>query len=157
MVTGLHGSHTMSCATPIAPPSGHILYQHHREIEGACLALLGAGYSGEPGEIARAWGEIEHQLYDHMMAEEHFLFPAYQHDEPENAQALRDQHACLRELALEIGVAVQLGALRMEQIQRFVMGLRAHSRLEEMTLYWWADRHVPDAECHRMHDYLAAG
>jgi hypothetical protein len=147
----------MSHATPIAPPSGRILHQHHREIEEACRALLGAGYAGVPGELTRSWGEIEHQLYDHMMAEEHFLFPAYQEDEPDNAQALRDQHARLRKLAREIGIAVQLHIIRMEQIERFVSALRAHGRLKEMTLYWWADHHVSDAECHRMHDYLAAG
>jgi len=146
----------MSHAIPSAPPSGQLLDQHHHEIEGACLALLGAGCSGEPGELIRCWGEIEYQLYDHMMAEEHFLFPAYQHDEPENAQQLREQHARLRELAFEIGVAVELHTIRMEQLQAFVAALRAHGRLEEASLYRWADRHVPDDARHRMHDYLAA-
>lgn len=146
----------MSSASPSAPPSGHILDQHHREIEEACLAILGAGLAGEPDELTRRWGEIEHQLFDHMMAEEHFLFPAYQHDEPENAQDLRDQHARLRELALEIGVAVQLHTIRMEQLQAFVAALRAHGQREEASLYRWADRHVSDAERHRMHGHLAA-
>ncbi|HEX8109157.1 MAG TPA: hemerythrin domain-containing protein [Kofleriaceae bacterium] len=143
--------------TSRVPPSGQLLDQHHREIEEACLALLGAGYAGEPCELTRRWGEIEHQLYDHMMAEEHFLFPAYQRDEPENAQDLRDQHARLRALALEIGVAVQLHTVRMEQIQAFVAVLRAHGQREEASLYRWADRHLADDERHRMHDYLAAG
>jgi hypothetical protein len=157
--TGLqHRSYTMPHApTPGAPPSGHLLDQHHREIEEACLALLGAGYAGEPGELARGWGEIEHQLYDHMMAEEHFLFPAYQQEEPENAQDLRDQHALLREQALDIGVAVQLHTVRMEQIQAFVAALRAHAQREEASLYRWADRHLADDERHRMHEYVAAG
>lgn len=122
------------------PLIGHILDHHHREIEEACLALLGAGFAGEPCDLVRCWGEIEHQLHDHMAAEEQFLLPAYQHDEPENAQDLRDQHARLRELALEIGVAVQLHTVRMEQIQAFVAALRAHARCEEASLYRWADR-----------------
>jgi len=147
----------MRHATPCAPPSGQLLDQHHREIEAACLALLGPGCTGEPGELTRSWGEIEHQLYDHMMAEEHFLFPAYQHEEPDNAQDLRDQHALLRDLALEIGIAVQLHIVRVEQIQAFVTALRAHAQCEKAWLYCWADRHVPDDECHQMHQYLAAG
>ncbi len=144
-------------ATPSPPPIGHILDQHHREIEEACLELLGACCAGDPSDLARRWGEIEHQLYDHMMAEEHFLFPAYQRDDPENAQDLRDQHALLRELALDLGVAIQLHTVRMEQIQAFVAALRAHAQCEEASLYRWADRHVSDDERHRMHEYLAAG
>jgi hypothetical protein len=139
-----------------SPPIGQILDQHHREIEEACLGLLGAGPTDERSELVRPWREIGHKLYNHMMAEEHFLFPAYQHDEPENAQQLREQHARLRELAFEIGVAVELQTIRMEQLQAFVAALRAHGRLEEASLYRWADRHVPDDARHRMHDYLAA-
>lgn len=142
--------------TSSPPPIGHILDQHHREIEEACLALLGACFAGDPSDLARRWGEIEHQLYDHMMAEEHFLFPAYQRDDPENAQDLRDQHALLRELALDLGVAIQLHTVRMEQIQAFVAALRAHGQCEEASLYRWADRHVSDDERHRMREYLAA-
>jgi hemerythrin superfamily protein len=143
-------------ATP-SPPIGHVLDQHHREIEEACLALLGASFAGDPCELARCWGEIEHQLSDHMTAEEHFLFPAYQHAEPENAQDLRDQHALLREQALEIGIAVQLHTVRMEQIQAFIAALRAHAQREEASLYRWADRHTSNDERHRMRVHLAAG
>ena len=139
------------------PPSGHILGQHHFEIEQACLALLDACCTGDPSEIARRWREMEFQLYDHMMAEEHFLFPAYQHDEPENAQDLRDQHARLREQALELGIAIELHTVDAEQIQAFVAALRDHDKREEASLYCWADRHLADDQCHRMRDYLAAG
>lgn len=138
------------------PSSGHILDQHHREIEEACLVLLGACCTGDSGELARSWGEIEHQLYDHMMAEEHFLFPAYQREEPENAQDLRDQHARLRDQAMELGIAVELHTVHAEQIQAFVAALRYHDQREEASLYRWADRHLADHERHQMRDYLAA-
>src|SRR5262249_20871056 len=127
-------------AKPIPPPIGHVLDQHHREIEEACLELLAAGFADEPSDLTRRWGDIEHQLYDHMMAEEHFLFPAYEHADPGNAQVLRAQHRRLREQALEIGVAVELHTVRMAQIEAFVAGLRAHARCEEAGLYGWADR-----------------
>jgi hemerythrin superfamily protein len=147
----------MPRAANLSPPSsGHILDQHHREIEETCLVLLGTCYAGNRSELARRWGEIEHQLYDHMMAEEHFLFPAYQHDEPENAQDLRDQHARLREMAMELGIAVELHTVHAEQIQAFVAALRDHDKREEESLYRWADRHMADDQCYRMRDYLAA-
>ncbi|HEX3758460.1 MAG TPA: hemerythrin domain-containing protein [Kofleriaceae bacterium] len=119
--------------------------------------MVAAGFADEPGELIRQWGDIEHQLYDHMMAEEHFLFPAYQRDEPENAQVLRAQHARLRDHAMQIGVAVELQAVRMEQIEAFLAELQAHARCEEAALYRWADRHVADDDRHRMREYLAAG
>jgi hemerythrin superfamily protein len=144
-------------ATPSSLPIGHVLDQHHREIDEACLALLSAGFACDPCDLARRWGEIDHQLNDHMTAEEHFLFPAYQRAEPESAQDLRDQHARLREQALEIGIAVELHTVRMEQIQAFVAALRAHAQREEVSLYRWADRHASDDERHRMRDYLATG
>jgi hypothetical protein len=143
-------------ANPPPPSSGHILGQHHLEIEEACLALLDACCTGDPGEIARAWGEIEFQLYDHMMAEEHFLFPAYQQDEPENAQDLRDQHARLRDLVVELGVALQLRTVHLAQIEAFVGALRDHEEREDASLYRWADGHLADDERHQMRDYLAA-
>ena len=157
MDTGLQQTTVMlhDATTPSPLPIGRILDQHHREIDEACQALLAAGFADEPGDLTRQWSAIEHQLYDHMMAEEHFLFPAYGAAEPENAQVLRGQHARLREQALEIGVAVQLHAARLEQIQAFVAELRAHARCEEAALYGWADHHVAEDDRHRMRDYLA--
>lgn len=147
----------MPHAANLPPPSsGHILGQHHFEIEEACLALLDACCRGDPSEIARSWGEIEFQLYDHMMAEEHFLFPDYQHDEPENAQDLRDQHARLRDLAVELAVALQFRTVHLAQIEAFVAALRDHEEREEASLYRWADGHLADDERHQMRDYLAA-
>lgn len=123
-------------------PVGQLLDQHHREIEDACLAILSAGFADEPRDLARVWGDVEHKLLDHMMAEEQFLLPAYQRVDPENAQDLRDQHARLRERAYEIGVAIQLHTIRCEQLQQFVADLRAHARNEEASLYRWADQHL---------------
>ena len=138
------------------PSSGHILGHHHLEIEEACLALLDACCTGDPGKIARSWREFEFQLYDHMMAEEHFLFPAYQYDEPENARDLRDQHARLRDLVVELGVALQLHTIHLAQIEAFVAALRDHEEREDASLYRWADHHLADGERHQMRDYLAA-
>jgi iron-sulfur cluster repair protein YtfE (RIC family) len=143
--------------TPTPPRIGHVLDQHHREIEAACIALVTDGFTDEPGDLTRLWGDIEHHLYDHMMAEEHFLFPAYQQADPENAQVLREQHARLRQHAMQIGVAAELHAVRVEQIEAFLADLRAHAQCEEAALYRWADRHVAADDRHRMRDYLAAG
>ena len=136
------------------PAIGQILGQHHREIEDACLAILSAGFADEPRDLTRRWSEVEHQLLDHMTAEEHLLLPAYQRADPENAQDLRDQHARLRERAFDIGIAIQLHTIRCEQLQQFVAELRAHARNEEASLYRWADQHLGDDEHHRLRAWL---
>jgi len=135
-------------------PIRHVLDQHHREIEEACLAILSAGFAGEPRDLAQRWSAIEHQLADHMAAEEHLLLPAYQREDPENAQDLRDQHAWLRERAFEIGVAIQLHTVRCEQLQEFVAELRDHARNEEVSLYRWAERHLTEGQRHRLRAWL---
>lgn len=137
-------------------PVGRVLAQHHREIEEACLAIMSAGFADQPRDLVACWRDVEHQLFDHMMAEEEFLFPAYQRAEPENAQDLRDQHAWLREHAFEIGVAIELHTIRIEQLRQFVNELRAHARNEEASLYSWAERHVPGDQARRIGDWLAA-
>lgn len=141
-------------AFPCAPPLGHVADQHHREIEEACLSLIAAGLADEPGEMAKRWMIIERQLFDHMSAEEHLVLPAYHHAEPENAQRLREQHARLREQALEIGVAIQLHTVRLAQLRAFVAALREHASCEEASMYRWAERHVPEDLRHRMCAWL---
>lgn len=129
-------------ATTDSLPLGHLMGQHYREIEETCLAVLGAGLADDPRDLVQCWSAVEHQLVDHMMAEERFLLPSYQRTDPETAQALRDQHARLRDRASEIGIAIQLHTIRCEQLEDFVAELRAHARDEEASLYRWADRQL---------------
>lgn len=142
--------------TTDGPAVGHVLRQHHGEIEEACLALIRAGIHSATVDLTRSWGDIELQLIDHMMAEEHFLLPSYQRDEPGRTQDLRDQHTWLRERAREIAIAIQLHSIRIEQLYEFAAELRAHAAYEERSLYRWADRAVPAEERRRLNDWLAA-
>jgi hemerythrin superfamily protein len=93
---------------------------------------------------------IERELLEHMAAEERMVFPAYQQAEPETAQDLRDQHAALRERALEIGVAIQLHTIRSAQLQRFIDEMCAHARHEEASLYRWAQGNLDASHRHTL-------
>jgi hypothetical protein len=121
---------------------GDLLGTHHREVEKACLEIMSAALTDDPRDLALRWRTIEQQLVGHMAAEEHLLMPAFQRAEPQNAHDLRGQHAVLRDHAFEIGVAVQLHAIRCEQLQDFVEELRAHAHREQATLYRWAQDHL---------------
>lgn len=123
-------------------PVDDVLGTHHHQIEAACLAIMSAGFTGDSRDLASRWRDIERELLEHMAAEERLLLPAYQRADPENAQDLRDDHAVLRERALEIGVAIQLHTIRCEQLQHFVEALRAHAHREEVGMYRWAQDHV---------------
>ena len=62
--------------------------------------------------------------------------------DPEEAVALLREHGQIRELLLELGVAVDLHAIRFEQSRRFIDMLRAHADREDRLLYRWADERL---------------
>ncbi|HET7503496.1 MAG TPA: hemerythrin domain-containing protein [Kofleriaceae bacterium] len=127
-----------------------VLGAHHREIEAECFEIMSAGFADEPRDLTMRWAKVERELLEHMAAEERLIFPAYQHADPENAQDLRDEHAVLREHALEIGIAIQLHTIRCEQLQQFVDELRAHAVHEEASVYRWAQTHLDRSRRHTL-------
>jgi hemerythrin superfamily protein len=133
-------------------PSGPVsdaLTTHHREIEAACLEIMAAGYTDDPRDLTLRWRVIERELLAHMATEEQLLLPAYERAEPEIAQALRADHAALRARAMELAVAIQLHAVRVEQLRAFVDALRAHAAREETSLYLWTQANLPLDHDHR--------
>ncbi|HET7502250.1 MAG TPA: hemerythrin domain-containing protein [Kofleriaceae bacterium] len=129
---------------------GDVLGAHHRDIEDRCLALM-SRCGADARSLVRRWEKIEHELFEHMAAEERMVFPAYQRADARNARDLLDEHTVLRERALEIGIAIHLGTIRSEHLQRFVDHLRAHARHEDVSLYRWAQRNLDHNERHALH------
>lgn len=144
-----HGQ-SLSCSTLACHPVDDVLGAHHREIEAACLEIMSAAFADDARDLSSRWGTVERELAEHMAAEERMVFPAYQQADPGNAQTLRDEHAVLREHAFAIGVAIQLHAIRCEQLQRFVDELRAHARHEEASLYCWAQGNLDPGHRHTL-------
>jgi hypothetical protein len=132
---------------------GDVLGAHHRDIEDRCLALLSrTGRTRDDARgLTRRWEQLEHALFEHMAAEERMVFLAYQRADARDARHLLDEHSTLRERALEIGIAIHLGTLRSEHVQRFVDQLRAHARHEDASLYRWAQRNLDHKERHALH------
>jgi len=143
-----HGQ-SVSC-TLACYPVDDVLGAHHLEIEAECLEIMSACFTDDPRDLTLRWGKVECELLEHMAAEEHMVFPDYQRADPENAQDLRDEHAVLREHALELGIAIQLHTIRREQLQLFVDQLRAHARHEEATLYRWAQGNLDASHRHTL-------
>lgn len=125
----------------------------HRHLDEVLGRLLGALAANAPD--ARAlWDELDRDLSSHMAAEERFVLPSFMRVDPEEAVALLDEHGRIREMLLELGVAVDLHALRVEQARRFIEMLLAHADREDRLLYRWADerldRNLVDAARHHL-------
>ena len=145
----LHGesssSETLACSSV-----DDVLGAHHREIEAGCFEIMSAGFADDARDLTSRWAKVEREFHEHMAAEERIVFPDYQLANPENAQALRDEHAALREHALELGVGIELHTIRCEQLAEFVDALRAHARHEEATLYRWAQGNLDPSRRHTL-------
>lgn len=120
-----------------------LLLDHHAEIESACLELMGAAFVDDPPTLAIRWNAFEHNLLDHIATEEKLLIPAYQTDEPEQAQEIRADHILLRDMLERVAIDVELHVIRIERLKELVELLRAHAHHEETTLYPWTQHHVP--------------
>jgi hemerythrin superfamily protein len=119
-----------------------LLLDHHAEIDASCLELMGAAFVDDPPTLARRWRVFEHQLLDHMAAEEELLIPTYQLTSPEQAQELRADHILLRDILERVALDVELHTIRIERLKELVGLLRAHAHREELTMYPWIQRHL---------------
>jgi len=126
-------------------PTGDTLFavmtDSHERLERVFDQLLEALAANAPD--ARAlWTELDHGLLAHMEAEERFMLPELAKVDRDEAIALVQEHGTLREQLLELGVAVDLHCIRLEQSRAFVETLRAHAGREERLLYRWADQRL---------------
>lgn len=118
------------------------LVRSHDELRALLLRLLDAMAANARDDVAALWRELDHGLLSHMDAEERLVLPAFAHVDHAEALALLREHGDLREQLLELGVAVDLHALRFERSEELVQLLLAHAAREERLLYRWADQRL---------------
>lgn len=128
-----------------APQHDTTLYAYmvksHQYLDDLYAELLDALAANAP-DLCEVWTKFEHALLSHMEAEERFVLPSFAKvDRPEAVALIRD-HGAFREQLLELGVAVDLHAIRYERSREFVDRLRAHGAREDNLLYRWADQHL---------------
>ena len=115
------------------------MVESHRLLDLRYQRLLDAMVVGAP-EVRELWTQLDHELLAHMEGEERYVLPAFARFDREEAVALLQDHGRVRVQLLELGVAVDLHALRYERSLELVELLRAHGAREERVLYRWADR-----------------
>jgi len=116
----------------------HFMAESHEHLNTLFSQLLDALEANAP-DARELWTELDHDLLAHMEAEERFVLPAFARIDREEALALLREHGRIREQLLELGVAIDLHCIRLEQSREFIETLRAHAGREDNLLYRWAD------------------
>lgn len=132
------------------------LVQDHETLD-ALLAQLAAEAqdSNRPG-LQATWNEFEARLIAHINAEERYLLPLIEADNPREVAQTRREHGEIRDLIAELGVTIELHTAREPDIRRLVDLLRAHAKHEEEALYTLAGDKASTAVEHSISSTLKA-
>ncbi len=119
-----------------------LLADHHHALETVCAELRAEVYTDHTLSLIDGYRRFEHAMIAHLAIEEHLL-PSYSEWSILGAAQIRLQHMELRAQLFRLGVEVELHQARAERFQALIDTLQRHLRLEEATLYPWAEQHLP--------------
>ena len=131
-------------------PVGTRLSQDHQELAALLERLSQAAEGSDRQALSATWAELEPRVIRHMEAEERYLLPLVEADHPAQAKRTLLEHAQIRDLIAELGVAVELHAVRSSDIQALIELLRGHSKREDEELYVLAGNKASVAVEHRI-------
>jgi len=118
------------------PDLKRLLLEDHAALEAVIAGLAETFESGIAApDLGEAWTLLEWSLRDHLDAEERLIFPFVDPALADEVEALRGEHDQIRRLLSQLGVAVELSALRKTSVAQFVSFLRAHATREERSIY----------------------
>lgn len=121
------------------------LFTDHQRLDGLFESLLNCVHANDAEAAQAAWTEFDRGLAAHLDAEEASVLPLFERMDPAEAERIRAEHGRIRDLLAELGVMLDLHALREEKVAEFIDFLRAHAAREESALYPWAERELPEA------------
>jgi hypothetical protein len=116
--------------------------QHHERIEELLRELRNESYGDDPRALCAAWARFDRALQAHLHDEEAYILPAFSDANPDEARALLAEHAEIRRLTVELGIHVELHAIRAQTIEQLLARLRAHAEREDAVMYRWAASHL---------------
>jgi hypothetical protein len=112
--------------------------QHHERIAELLADLRHDTYGDDPRALSQAWARFDGQLQAHLRDEETYILPAFSEASPDEARAILAEHAEIRRLATQLGVDLELHAIRAPTIEKLLERLRAHAQREDAVMYPWA-------------------
>jgi hemerythrin-like domain-containing protein len=119
-----------------------LLTRDHERLEALFVQLLDECREGDWDELRKMWSRFDTDLLAHLAVEERYLLPLFERVEPIEAGALLAEHVVFRRTLDELGVGVDLHAVRLDVAQGFIEALRAHAKREDQLFYRWAEREV---------------
>jgi hemerythrin superfamily protein len=129
--------------------------QDHRDIEALLEDLAHCAASSSPA-LEATFNDLERRLMAHMDAEEQYLLPLVEVSYPAESERTRLEHARIRQLVSQLGLAIELHAVREPQIAELVQLLREHAEREDRTVYDFAGERASSAVEHRLASLLKA-
>lgn len=129
---------------------GTKLSQDHQQLAVLLERLSRAAEACDREGLAVTWAELEPRLIGHMDAEERYLLPLVEADYPTEVKRTLLEHAQIRDRLAELGVAIELHAVRCGDIQALNDLLQAHAKHEDEELYVRAGDKVSVAVEHRV-------
>lgn len=112
-----------------------VLRDDHRRIDVLGDQLLNLVHVGDAVAADRTYGDLERVILAHLEIEERHLLPLIERDRAEDAAIIRADHDKIRKLLGELGVGLELHAIREEVLEALSAFLKAHALREEGLLY----------------------
>jgi len=127
-----------------------LLAREHRELDQVFEALLAALQADAREDALQLWAAFDDGLCRHMALEERELLPLLRRVNAPEVEALLKEHDEIRARLTELGVGIDLHAIRTQTVRDFVQQLRRHARREDTLAYRWAKDNVPAARQEEM-------
>ncbi len=130
------------------------LDQDHVELRLLLLRLSQDARDPSGSALRATWNELEPRLLVHLDAEEQYLLPLVEGSHPAQADCTRSEHAQIRRMLSELGVAIELHTAREPMINELIRTLDEHAEREDRTLYRFAGEKASVAVQHRIAEML---
>ena len=140
------GQAATMASTEMTPSIGARLLADHQHFDALFSQLLADMHAGEWSTCQSTWSHFERELLDHMAAEEALVLPSFELVNPAETVQLREEHATVRRLLADLGVRIELHAVKEEHVKRLIESLRAHAAREDALLYRWASELSPELQ-----------
>jgi hemerythrin superfamily protein len=124
--------------------TGQLLLSDHQRLDALFQRLLDDVQCGDWRVCQATWSGFERQLLEHLETEEKYLLPIVEREYPTETEGLLEQHAGIRRLLADLGVQIELHALREQHVRHFIQFLQTHAAREETLLYRRAKDLPPD-------------
>ena len=115
----------------------HAFAEQHRRLEKTFQALVSELGREDPRALRQQWTAFEAELLGHLDEEERRWLPGFARRNPEEAEGILREHAEIRSTLTELGIMLDLHALRADVVCAFVEKLRAHATREDGAFYRW--------------------